>query len=247
MSFDYNAFKNAVIEANKELYGYINTHLSSSDLKYSNTIGYGGDNSLLIDLKAEKMFIKHLESFGDIFSEEVGLVSSKSNVKIIIDPIDGSHNFQSNLPYYGTSVALKIDGKTKAGFVANLANGTLLFRINGILDEISLSSDKPLIFPQIIDTSIGIFERAYGYPNICKKLSENSMKYRTPGAVALSLAKARNYNFVLFAGKIREFDIAAALYICEDLFVYQDEEFLIVSKNEQNLVQIKGFIKNNRL
>jgi myo-inositol-1(or 4)-monophosphatase len=61
------------------------------------------------------------------------------------------------------------------------------------------------------------------------------------------LANARNFNFVIFAGKLREFDIAAANHINCDLFTYQDSDFLIVSKNEQNLLQIKGIIKNNRL
>lgn len=245
--FDYNFFTKAVIKANQELYGYINTHMSSYDLKESNTTGYGGDNSLEIDLKAEKIFIKHLSSFGDIYSEEVGLLSSQSNIKIIIDPLDGSHNFQAQLPYYGTSVALKIDDKLKAGFVCNLVNTTLIYRTNSNIKIINLKDEKEIKYFNLESSSIGIFERAYAYPNICKKLYENGIKYRSPGAAALSLADARKFNFVLFAGKIREFDIAASLYINKDLFTYCDDEFLIVTKNEQNLLQIKEIIKNNRL
>lgn len=247
MTFDYNSFTNAVIKANEEIYEYLNTHLTPFDLQFSDTIGFGGDNSLNIDLKAEKIFIKYLEKFGDIYSEEVGLVSSNTNIKIIIDPIDGSHNLQSKLAYYGSSVALKIDDEYKAGFVANFAQGSLIYKTDKDVKQISLISKKEQVFQSSLNPTIGIFERAYAYPDICKKLYENSIKYRSPGAAALSLASARNFNFVIFAGKVREFDIAASLHINSDLFTYQDSEFLIVSKKEQKLEQIKGIIKNNRL
>lgn len=247
MNFDYNAFTNAVIKANKELYGYLKTHITTFDLQYSHTTGFGGDNSLNIDLKAEEIFIKYLQYFGDIYSEEIGLISSNSNIKIVIDPIDGSHNLQSGLPYYGSSVALKIDDEYKAGYVANFANGTMIFRVDEGINYISLESEKNYESCFVKESSIGIFERAYSYPNICKSFFENGIKYRSPGAAALSLANARNFNFVLFAGKLREFDIAASIHINSDLFIYKNDEFLIVSKNELILDQIKGFIKNNRL
>jgi myo-inositol-1(or 4)-monophosphatase len=97
-----NSFIEAVILANKELYTYINTNLSLNDYEYTNTIGFGGDNSLKIDLIAENIFIKHLEKFGNIYSEECGLKSSNKECTIIIDPLDGSNNFYSQLPYNGT-------------------------------------------------------------------------------------------------------------------------------------------------
>ncbi len=245
--FDYEDFTNSVIGANKELYEYINTHMSSFDLEESQTVGFGGDNSLNIDLIAEKIFIKHLSKYGDIYSEEIGLISSKSNIKIIIDPLDGSHNFQSQLPFYGTSVALEIDKKIEAGFVCNLCNAILIYRVKELKKQLCILNKKEIPFFNIKKSEIGIFERAYAYPKICKKMFEKNIKYRSCGAIALSLAYAHNFNFVLFAGRLREFDIAASSYICKDLFFYEDEEFLIVAKSKQNLLQIKEIIKNNRL
>ena len=245
--FDYNSFTKRVIEANKELYGYINTQMSSLDLEESKTIGYGGDKTLNIDIIAEKIFIKYLSDFGDIFSEEIGLISSNSNVKIIIDPLDGSHNFLSQIPYYGTSIALEINGVTKAGYVANLSNATLVYKEENLVKNISLVDEKEIKVYEIKNPQIGLFERAYAYPKICEELNKKKLKFRSPGAAALSLAYAKNVNFVIFAGKVREFDIAAALYICSDLFIYQDDEFLIVTKNDTFLYQIKEIIKNNRL
>ena len=241
--FDYNSFTNAVINANKELYEYINTHMDSSDFEESSTVGYGGDNTLNIDLIAENFFIKHLSSFGDIFSEEAGLLSSNSNIKIIIDPLDGSHNFLSQLPYYGTSVALKIDNKTKAGYVVNLINHIMIYKVNDNLKQIDILNNNNIDFNEVKNPQIGIFERAYSYPNVVKKLNNKKLKFRSPGAVAISLAYAKNYNFVLFAGRIRSFDIEAALYICSNLFIHQDAEFLIMAKNQYYLTLVKEIIK----
>jgi myo-inositol-1(or 4)-monophosphatase len=241
--FDYNSFTRAVIRANKELYEYITTHMVENDLKESKTTGYGGDKTLNIDLIAESIFIKYLESFGDIFSEEAGLISSNSNIKIIIDPLDGSHNFLSSLAYFGTSVALQIDGITRSGYVCNLSNGTMIYKDNITLKQISLITKNEIKSFNIKNPKLGIFERAYFYPKICQKLKEKSMKFRSPGAVALSLSNASNYTFVLFAGMIRSFDIAASLYICSNLFIHQEKEFLIITKNKEIFTLIKEIIK----
>ena len=123
-----NNFIEAVILANKELHTYLNTNLSLNDYEYTNTFGFGGDNSLKIDLIAENIFIKHLEQFGNIYSEECGLKTTNKEFTIIIDPLDGSNNFYSNLPYYGTSVALQKDEITIAGFITNLVTGIITYR-----------------------------------------------------------------------------------------------------------------------
>lgn len=238
-----NSFIEAVILANKELYTYINTNLSLNDYEYTNTIGFGGDNSLKMDLIAENIFIKYLEKFGNIYSEECGLLSTNKECTIIIDPLDGSNNFYSNLPYYGTSVALQKNGITIAGFVTNLVSSVIIYR--AFDDEIkyfSLLKETNFTPINLSKTKFSIFERAYEYPAICNFLSKNNIKYRSLGAVALSLSEANNYDFVLYGGKIRDFDVAAALYICKDLFVYRTDKILLISQNKQKINLIKEFI-----
>lgn len=238
-----NSFIEAVILANKELYTYINTNLSLNDYEYTNTIGFGGDNSLKMDLIAENIFIKHLEKFGNIYSEECGLLSTNKEYTIVIDPLDGSNNFYSNLPYYGTSVALQKNGITIAGFVTNLVSSVIIYR--AFDDEIkyfSLLKETNFTPINLSKTKFSIFERAYEYPAICDFLSKNNIKYRSLGAVALSLSEANNYDFVLYGGKIRDFDVAAALYICKDLFVYRTDKILLISQNKQKINLIKEFI-----
>jgi myo-inositol-1(or 4)-monophosphatase len=238
-----NSFIEAVILANKELYTYININLSLNDYEYTNTIGFGGDNSLKMDLIAENIFIKYLEKFGNIYSEECGLLSTNKECTIIIDPLDGSNNFYSNLPYYGTSVALQKNGITIAGFVTNLVSSVIIYR--AFDDEIkyfSLLKETNFTPINLSKTKFSIFERAYEYPAICDFLSKNNIKYRSLGAVALSLSEANNYDFVLYGGKIRDFDVAAALYICKELFIYRTDKILLISQNKQKINLIKEFI-----
>lgn len=238
-----SSFIKAVILANKELFLYINKKLTLYDLKFSEKIGFGGDKTLNIDLIAENIFIKNLEKFGNIYSEECGKLSNEKKFDIIIDPLDGSDNFSSNLPYYGTSVALVYKNETVAGFVCNLVSGVLTYRaFNGDIQRIYFTENRDnLIVSE--DKKIGIFERAYSYPEICTKLRHKKLKFRSPGAVALSLCNAKNYSFVLFAGNIREFDILASLYICNELFLYKTKKFVLIAENKLNFNQIKEIIK----
>ena len=238
-----NSFIEAVILANRELYTYINKNLSLNDYIYTNITGFGGDNSLKIDLVAENIFIKYLEKFGNIYSEECGFLDTQKEFTIIIDPLDGSNNFYSNLPYYGTSVALQKDGVTIAGFVTNLVSSVIKYRaFDGEIKYFSLIKNEEIVPIDIIKTKISVFERAYEYPFICQKLSENSIKFRSLGAVALSLCDAPNYDFVLYCGKIREFDIVASLYICKNLFIYKTKKALLISQDKLKFALIKEII-----
>ena len=238
-----DSFIKAVILSNRELFFYINNNLTNNDLKFTEKIGYGGDKTLNIDLIAEKIFIKYLEVFGNIYSEECGRLSSNKKFDIVIDPLDGSDNFSSNLAYYGTSIALVYKEEILAGFVCNLANGVLTYKAfdEKVKFEFFLESRNPLLVSN--DKKFGIFERAYAYPKICTELRHQNIKFRSPGAVAISLCNARNYTFVLLAGNIREFDILASLYICNDLFLYKTDKFVLISKNKVLFNQIKEIIK----
>jgi myo-inositol-1(or 4)-monophosphatase len=238
-----SSFIKAVITANKEIHTYLNTKLTQNDFKYTNTIGYGGDKSLNMDIIAENIFIKYLSNFGNIYSEECGKITNNKEFNIIIDPLDGSDNFSNNLPYYGTSVALQSNGNTIAGFVCNLSTSILTYKaFDSELIRLSLINEENNHFYNK-DKKIGIFERAYAFPEISKKLFDKKIKFRSPGALALSLCNAKDYDFVLFMGDIREFDIAASLYICNALFIYKTNKFLLISENKQKFSLIKEIIK----
>ena len=237
--------KNAVIKANIEVLNYLKNSLKKDDFIYTNQIGFGGDNSLKIDIIFENIFIEHLKEFGNIFSEECGFKDFKKDITFIIDPLDGSNNFFSNLPYYGTSVAIKKGEEIIGGFVANLALETLVYRF--LDDEVvylSLNSNKELRNRINSSSKVAVFERGYKYPDICKILNDKNIKFRVLGATAISLANARDYDFVLFMGELRAFDIDAAMYICKDLYKIVKNNLIFITKSKDCFNDFKEIIKH---
>ncbi|MDR1008165.1 MAG: inositol monophosphatase [Campylobacteraceae bacterium] len=226
------------IEANREIYRLLN---NEKNLCEKCKKGFGGDVSLKADLMAEAIFIKYLSQFGQIYSEESGFIGDGKNI-VIVDPIDGSKNFASNIPYFGSSAALKKDGNIISGVVANFAAGHMYIKDGSrferrffLQDKIEKITSNPL-------QGIGIFEKAHQSQNISRKLCQASFKYRTMGALALSLALSHEVDFVLFRGSTREFDIAAGWYMSEDLYRFKAKNILLVSKDKGIFDKIHNFI-----
>lgn len=234
----YQLFIQKTLQANKKIKQHIKNNLSQDDYKETHIIGAGGDQTKQIDTVAENIFLSYLGNFCDIFSEESGIIKSKSsilnNALIIIDPLDGSDNFISNLPYYGTSVSLRINNIHTIGIVYNLINDEYIYRT---------PYETNFINNDFLQSNIGVFERAYTRADIVKELHRLNLKFRSPGATALSLANAYNFTFFLLAGEKRDFDIDAGLFICKDLHIYQNKDFLLVSKNIVIFENIKEIIK----
>jgi myo-inositol-1(or 4)-monophosphatase len=235
----------ATIEANYELFNYLKTNQHNDIYEYTDIVGAGGDRSLRIDMIAEAIFVKHLGGYGKIVSEESGEIIKDdlvdSDVEIIIDPIDGSNNLIAKIPYYGSSVAFVKEGKTFASIICNLSNGDIFVK-----EDVALKANlNKLYFEELVplpSPKVGIFERAYSAPDIVKKLHDNQIKFRSLGAMALSLSWAYNLDFVIGSGKIREYDVAAGLHICESLNIYQDKELIIISKDEQVFNSLKKIL-----
>jgi len=235
-------FIQACIDANKEIAKALQSGFDTSWFEKTD-MGAGGDISSKLDLFAEEIFVKYLGTFGQIESEESGIIG-KGKDKIIIDPIDGSSNALSLFPYYGTSVA-KVNSKgiLDAAIVCNLANEDIFFTTQheGIQQGklFSTKFHKPYTTPC---AEVGLFEKAYAHPKLVDALDKEKLKFRAPGAIALSLAYARTVRFVLFMGKFRIYDFAAGLALCEGLEVIVEEDYVIVSKEKKVARKIEQLI-----
>lgn len=97
------------------------------------TRGSGGDRTLEIDQNAEQLVFDQLDGLRDegyefcAVSEERGVIDfGDSDVRVIIDPIDGSLNAKRGVPSYALSIAVA-DGETMAdvafGFVHDFGPG----------------------------------------------------------------------------------------------------------------------------
>ena len=102
----------------------------SPDIKKAVGYGAAGDKTFPIDNIAEEIIINGLKSLREpltIVSEEIGVIDINSGGrKVIIDPIDGSKNAISGIPFYCTAIAVA-DGDTlndvNLSYVINLING----------------------------------------------------------------------------------------------------------------------------
>jgi myo-inositol-1(or 4)-monophosphatase len=222
-------FVEAVMEAAQEIAAILREGWRS-EFSDHDGIGAGGDETAGIDRLAERIYIDRLSGFGKIDSEECGLVG-EGEATIVLDPIDGSSNAISGLPYFGSSIALEVEGKVREAVVVNLANGDLFYKTSGGLMRTKLGEVRSGPVVKRESASIGIFEKAYANPGLALALLRQKRKFRSPGAVALSLAYAHYVDFVIFAGPRRRYDFAAALWMCEELEVVAEEELLIVAKS----------------
>ena len=239
-------FEEAAILANQELFQLLHVkRLIATDYQPFE-VGAGGDISSGIDLKAEEIFVKHLSSFGTILSEESGTFSHPTSaIEIIIDPIDGSDNLLSHLPYFGTSIAYMEEGKCTHAIITNLANGDIFIKNHEGLKKATLNH---LIFENVTCnpfSKVGIFERSYCSQKILPKLHSLGLKYRSPGAFALSLAYAHEVSFVMYEGAMRSYDVAAGLFMCEDLYTYFRDDIFLVSKDKEIFDKISQLFISN--
>lgn len=102
----------------------------SKVLKSALGTGASGDKTYDIDKRAEDIIISGLEKSGEaltLIAEESGINVLRGGGKhVLIDPVDGSRNAVSGIPFYCTSIAIA-DGDTvgdiESAYVLNLING----------------------------------------------------------------------------------------------------------------------------
>jgi myo-inositol-1(or 4)-monophosphatase len=96
---------------------------TSERLRETGTTGQGGDRTLLIDQAAEDAVFSELQRLHDdghrftAIAEERGVVDfGGDDVRVVIDPIDGSTNAKRGLTHHALSIAVA-DGPTMADVV----------------------------------------------------------------------------------------------------------------------------------
>ncbi|STO96488.1 inositol monophosphatase family protein [Helicobacter canis] len=169
---------------------------------------------------------------------------SRAALTIVLDPLDGSDNYLSNIPYYGASLALcDSTGQVLEAAVVNFCSAQIIYgnRDTPNATRIHLFTQK---HSPIAPTraKCGIFEKAYSHPEIARELYAHKLKFRSLGASALSLAYALEHNFFLFCGAIRKYDALAGLFLCRDLAIARGADFLLVSQNKQDFGMIEQIL-----
>ena len=186
--------------------------------------GAAGDKTFPIDKLAEDIIISELESSGlslSIISEEYGVKDiNGGGKKTLIDPVDGSKNAISGIPFYCTSIAIA-DGETigsvEFAYVVNLINGDEFYAEKGkgaFLNNEGIYSQKDEEFYLI----------AYEAQTPSKDMSQilpllaKSRKTRCLGATALDLAYLAYGAISVFVNPSpsRSFDFAAGWLLTKE-------------------------------
>jgi histidinol phosphatase-like enzyme (inositol monophosphatase family) len=89
------------------------------------------------DRDAEAAILKHIRRHfpdHDVLAEESGAQAGKSgtNVRWIIDPLDGTKTFVRGMPLYGTLIGAEVDGKPAVGVIYLPASDELVYAATGL-------------------------------------------------------------------------------------------------------------------
>jgi myo-inositol-1(or 4)-monophosphatase len=96
------------------------------------------------DLAAERILIEGLRDLtpdAAIFSEEAGASGSCNGRRWVIDPLDGTVNYASGLPWFSVSVAYQECGRTVLGLTHAPSAGLIARYLEG---EVATVDDRPV-------------------------------------------------------------------------------------------------------
>ncbi|MDE1858155.1 MAG: hypothetical protein KGI26_03700 [Thaumarchaeota archaeon] len=193
------------------------------------TVGTGaaGDRTIVADKLAEDILVRALakvEGVG-VLSEEAGALGrDDGGVLAVVDPIDGSSNFERGIPFYCTSVAI-VDGDsiddTVVGVVRDLFTGDVYAARS---EKGATKNGRRIRTSAKVDPSeavVGVdFSRSPpGMVSALEPLVHGVKRQVHLGANALELcymAEGKTDAFVDLRGKMRVTDFAAANLIARE-------------------------------
>ena len=190
-------------------------------------VGASGDSTILADKRAEDEILSTLERVGGVrvLSEEAGGVGERrARTLAVVDPLDGSSNYEIGIPFYCTSVAI-VDGESlegvALGVVRDLVSGDVYVGKRG---KGATKNGRPIRTSgrtSLSEAVVGI-DVSRSPADVAMKLAPlmSSVKRQVHfGANALELcflADGRVDAFVDIRGKIRITDFAAAYLIAKE-------------------------------
>lgn len=220
----------------------VRQYLLSSGRTSDKVIGLNpyGDISKAFDIEAEDILTKCLvDKLGDvvIVGEEKGIrVYGLGKLIAIVDPIDGSTNFEAEIPWSAISIAIGANSnKTTClsdviiALVAEVPRDRIYIYENDAVEIIGANIRRRTIPKKIV---LGYFDdiRSWKALKLYTEYSEEKKILRVLGSAALDILSVALGNaeiFIDIRDKLRNLDIAAALRIALALgakaYVYKFE------------------------
>lgn len=154
-----------------------------------------------------------------ILGEEEGLTGS-ADVRWILDPIDGTKNFASGIPIWGTLIALEVRGEVVCGVISAPAIGERYSAARGSGAEcngrpISVSAATELAGARIVYTSFRSFD-VHGRGRQWRRLSEGAGWTRGFGDFWGHMLVASGRVELMAEPVVNVWDLAALIVIVEE-------------------------------
>ncbi|HVP96171.1 bifunctional fructose-bisphosphatase/inositol-phosphate phosphatase [Methanoregula sp.] len=175
-----------------------------------------------IDQVAEDCIIGYIRDHGlcsKVISEEAGKVPIDGGKgTIFLDPVDGTYNAVTGIPFYALSLAWAQDGIIRKAFVQDLATGETFTAVKGKFAHCNGKSIHVSSTARLDKCAMSIYGRKFD-PTRMMQLGHKIRRWRLLGASALELCyvgAGRIDGFVDLRGTLRVTDAAAGMLICTE-------------------------------
>lgn len=178
-----------------------------------------------VDTHCEAIIIDSLQqSFPNsgFICEESGESNTESDMVWIIDPIDGTHNFIHNFPYYCISIGCQINGKLEHGLIFNPLTQDVFFATKGQGAQINnkkirISNNKNIKNSMVLHQASLETTKSPEYIKSIIKIKENSAGIRQTGSTVLDIAHvASGQADLFFTHSPKLWDYAAGAVIARE-------------------------------
>jgi len=154
-----------------------------------------------------------------LISEEAGKVDfTGERGTIFLDPVDGTFNAVTGIPFYAISIAYAEDAEIQQAFVRNLASGETFTAIKG---KFARCNDRPIRVSDVMnldEAAMSVYGRKFD-PTRVMQLGQKIRRWRLFGASALELCYigcGRIDGFIDLRGTLRVTDAAAGMLVCTE-------------------------------
>lgn len=215
-------FKRVAIDAAREA-GQLALELSHKKIEYTMKGSY--DILAEADLKSESLIVKKItDAFPthSILSEENKDVENHSSHLWVIDPVDGTINYERKINEYCVSIALEIDGELVIGVIYQPVYDNLFVAVKGegafINDyKLAVSSEDKLIDTLFATENSSKLDVRTGDFEILLKICEKIRGVRIFGSGALHLAAlAQGHLDFYYKTKFNYWDVAAGIVLIRE-------------------------------
>jgi fructose-1,6-bisphosphatase/inositol monophosphatase family enzyme len=157
-----------------------------------------------------------------VLSEETATETSTDGYVWVVDPIDGTKNFASGIPFWCINVALCHNGEPLVAVTHDPNHHETFWAVRGggaFVNETPIrASDKPTVLASILGLDIGYDnERGKQLLRLINQLFPNMQAIRIAGSAALGLAYAACGRYDVFVHRyLFPWDIAAGILLVRE-------------------------------